>query len=88
MKKRSHFPFMIMIIAAAVGLLLSAASAATSAANSGNPAYEINLPLFDKPPKIDGRLDETLWKRAAAIDSFTQYEPKSDIAGLPFSVWF
>jgi hypothetical protein len=41
-----------------------------------NTEYHIKLPLFSSPPKIDGQLDEDPWKEAAAVDSFTQYEPQ------------
>ncbi|MBN1224031.1 MAG: carbohydrate binding family 9 domain-containing protein, partial [Candidatus Aminicenantes bacterium] len=37
--------------------------------------YTLSIPEFNKPPKIDGRLDNLLWMQGAVIDKFTQYEP-------------
>lgn len=55
----------------AVGLLLPAALAAR--AQEVQPSVEIVW--TDTPPKIDGRLDDEVWKRAALVDDFTQVIP-------------
>ncbi|NQT80971.1 MAG: carbohydrate binding family 9 domain-containing protein [Candidatus Aminicenantes bacterium] len=36
----------------------------------------VKIPKFTSPPKIDGKLEETLWNNGAVLDSFTQYEPQ------------
>ncbi|MFQ6038894.1 MAG: DUF5916 domain-containing protein, partial [Candidatus Aminicenantales bacterium] len=42
-----------------------------------NPdAYSVKAPLFPRPPKIDGTLENPLWEKGAVLDSFTQYEPQ------------
>jgi len=38
--------------------------------------YKINIPEFHSPPKIDGKLENPLWEKAAIIDTFTQFEPQ------------
>jgi hypothetical protein len=35
----------------------------------------IRVPRFDKPPVIDGRLDDEVWKSAAVFKDFYQWEP-------------
>lgn len=34
------------------------------------------MPEFTDSPKIDGHLENPLWKKGAALDNFTQYEPQ------------
>ena len=38
--------------------------------------YRIKLPKFHSSPKIDGKLENPPWEKAAIIDTFTQYEPQ------------
>lgn len=38
--------------------------------------YYVKVPKFSFPPKIDGKLENPLWKNGAVIDTFTQYEPQ------------
>ncbi|MDT7603134.1 MAG: hypothetical protein QOF61_1131 [Acidobacteriota bacterium] len=40
----------------------------------------VNLPRFDKPPAIDGKLDDEIWKHAAVFKDFYQTEPGDNIA--------
>jgi hypothetical protein len=35
----------------------------------------IRIPRFDKPPLIDGKLDDEIWKRAAVFKDFYQVQP-------------
>src|SRR4051794_5788478 len=35
----------------------------------------INIPKFDKPPTIDGKLDEEVWQTAAVLRDFYQIQP-------------
>lgn len=35
----------------------------------------ITLPKFDKPPVIDGKLDESIWQNAAVLKDFYQIQP-------------
>jgi hypothetical protein len=41
----------------------------------------VRLPEGVKPPRIDGRLDDEAWKRAAVIDGLTQVEPDMGAPG-------
>src|SRR5438552_8514885 len=40
----------------------------------------ITIPLFDKPPVIDGKLDDEVWKTAAVFKDFYQINPGDNIA--------
>jgi hypothetical protein len=58
-------------------LLMSLLITITAFAESdGSSPYEVDLPRFDRPPEIDGKLDLSLWQRAVVLDTFVQYEPK------------
>lgn len=46
--------------------------AALRTAEKVNPA---RIPRFDKPPVIDGKLDEDVWKTAAVFKDFIQWRP-------------
>ena len=35
----------------------------------------IAIPKFDKPPTIDGKLDEEVWQKAAVLKDFCQIQP-------------
>ena len=35
----------------------------------------ITIPKFDKPPTIDGKLDEEVWQTAAVLKDFYQIQP-------------
>ena len=71
-----------------------AARAKPSAANSPNAtagtkhaivippekAKPVVVPRFDKPPVIDGKLDDEVWKQAAVFKDFLQVNPGDNIA--------
>ncbi len=41
--------------------------------------YYVKVPEFSSPPKIDGKLENPLWEKAAVLDAFTQYEPQEGV---------
>ena len=43
-------------------------------------AKPLNVPRFDKPPVIDGKLDDEVWKQAAVFKDFYQTSPGDNIA--------
>lgn len=43
-------------------------------------ARPVKLPLFAKPPLIDGKLDDDVWKNAAVLKDFYQVQPGDNIA--------
>src|SRR5260370_40420208 len=43
-------------------------------------AKPIVIPRFDKPPVIDGKLDDEVWKQAAVLKDFLQTQPGDNIA--------
>jgi hypothetical protein len=45
------------------------------ASEDGNN-YSVIVPEFTDSPKIDGHLENTPWKKGAALDTFTQHEPQ------------
>src|SRR5882724_8385030 len=43
-------------------------------------AQPVRMPRFDKPPVIDGKLDDEIWKQAALLKDFYQVQPGDNIA--------
>jgi hypothetical protein len=39
----------------------------------------ITIPKFDKPPVIDGKLDEEVWQKAAVLKDFYQIQPGDNV---------
>ena len=50
----------------------SAKGAFVLPAEKSNP---VNIPKFDKPPVIDGKLDEEVWQKAVVLKDFYQIQP-------------
>src|SRR2546423_14669683 len=38
-------------------------------------ANPVTIPRFDKPPVIDGKLDDEVWQKAAVLKDFYQIQP-------------
>jgi len=63
-------------------------STSSAKPNTGKPgivlppekARPVKLPLFSKPPLIDGKLDDDVWKNAAVLKDFYQVQPGDNIA--------
>ena len=43
-------------------------------------AQAVKMPKFDKPPVIDGKLDDEVWKQAKVLKDFYQVQPGDNIA--------
>jgi Domain of unknown function (DUF5916)/Carbohydrate family 9 binding domain-like len=43
-------------------------------------ANPVKMPKFEKPPVIDGKLDEEVWKSATVLKDFIQVQPGDNIA--------
>ncbi len=43
-------------------------------------AQPLKMPKFDKPPVIDGKLDDEIWKQALLLKDFHQVQPGDNIA--------
>src|SRR5690242_5781568 len=43
-------------------------------------ANPVTVPKFDKPPVIDGKLDDEVWKTAAVLKDFYQIQPGDNVA--------
>ena len=43
-------------------------------------AQPVKMPRFDKPPAIDGKLDDEVWKQAVVLKDFYQVQPGDNIA--------
>src|ERR1043165_1776373 len=65
-------------------LLILCAALCANAQNTSTPAaivvpaeksQPITIPKFDKPPTIDGKLDEEVWQKAAVLKDFYQIRP-------------
>jgi hypothetical protein len=63
-------------------------SSKATAPTAGQPAIvlppekanAVRIPRFDKPPVIDGKLDDEVWKQAIVLKDFYQIQPGDNIA--------
>lgn len=58
----------------------NAADTAKRAVIPPEKAKPIVIPRFDKPPVLDGKLDDEVWKQAAVLKDFLQVSPGDNIA--------
>ncbi|HEX5706424.1 MAG TPA: DUF5916 domain-containing protein [Pyrinomonadaceae bacterium] len=58
-------------------IVFGAAARASLPPEKANP---ITVPRFDKPPVIDGKLDDEVWKAAAVFKDFYQIQPGDNTA--------
>ncbi|MFS8085653.1 MAG: DUF5916 domain-containing protein, partial [Acidobacteriota bacterium] len=58
----------------------SEASAARRAIIPPEKAQPVRVPRFDKPPVIDGKVDEEVWKQGVVFKDFLQTSPGDNIA--------
>jgi uncharacterized protein DUF5916/cellulose/xylan binding protein with CBM9 domain len=67
----------VFILCAAIGINAQTASTSTTAAIVVPPekSQPVTVPKFDKPPIIDGKLDEEVWQKAAVFKDFYQIQP-------------
>ncbi len=56
------------------------ASASSTVTLPPEKARPVSVPRFEKPPVIDGKLDEDVWKTAAVLGDFYQTQPGDNIA--------
>jgi len=68
-----------VILAGSPGLGL-AQSHQHNAADNHRERYSIPAIRVDQPPKIDGVLDDEVWKKAPLVEEFTQQEPREGAA--------
>src|SRR5262252_8846076 len=64
------------------GQALAPKPAAPSSKTSLPPekSAPVHMPRFEKPPVIDGKLDDEVWKNAAVLGDFIQVQPGDNIA--------
>ena len=77
----------ITVTRASAPVVLLAAIVATSGvqplrAQSSHDLYRISAVRVDEPPRLDGRMDESVWGTAAVVEDFVQQEPNE---GAPAS---
>ena len=69
---------LLFILCASIGINAQNASTPTTTAALVVPpekSQPVTLPKFDKPPTIDGKLDEEVWQKAAVLKDFYQIRP-------------
>jgi hypothetical protein len=85
MKKRTALAAILIVLAAAGGLVLAASPASSASKPAQAPASNkepLVIPRLTKAPKIDGVLDNPIWEtEALKIDAFVQLSPKEN--GVP-----
>jgi hypothetical protein len=60
--------------------LPASAEARLAALRTADKTSPVRIPRFDKPPVIDGKMDEDVWKTAAVFKDFIQNRPGELIA--------
>jgi hypothetical protein len=89
-------PLLLIVIALCATTCLAQPAPATSASPADSKAAArpaksgvalppektkpVRLPSFDKPPVIDGKLDDEIWKQAIVLKDFYQVQPGDNIA--------
>ncbi|HEX6731146.1 MAG TPA: carbohydrate binding family 9 domain-containing protein, partial [Pyrinomonadaceae bacterium] len=58
----------------------SAAAAKGSVVLPPEKTKPVTIPRFEKPPVIDGKLDEDVWKNAVVLKDFYQIQPGDNVA--------
>src|SRR2546426_2432526 len=91
----THLPLLLLSIGVtALGSSAQQSRTTSSSTNdsktspTGKPALvfppeksnPIKMPRFDKPPVIDGKLDDEIWKQATVLKDFYQIQPGDNIA--------
>src|SRR5437016_10705879 len=82
----------LLCLCIAASIVVSAQTTSTNSANKSpapakhpvvippEKAQPIRVPRFDKPPVIDGKLDDEVWKQAFVFKDFLQTSPGDNIA--------
>ena len=61
-------------LAAATGLALLAVATVSGAAESPAKSFQVKQITRQEAPKIDGRLDDAAWQKAAVVEDFRQFQ--------------
>src|SRR5690349_6964864 len=93
MKFSSHVLGIVVSASILIGGAFTVRTNAQATASYANPAASakglalppekanpVVVPKFDKPPLIDGKLDEDVWQHAAVLKDFYQIQPGDNIA--------
>lgn len=72
--KRSRILFLTLC------LLLTNFSLSSAKSKGNEASYHLSVPEFQKPPQIDGILENPLWGGGVVIEGFTQFEPQEGAA--------
>src|SRR5256714_5044605 len=94
--KEILFTLALLVLMAMVAVAQPAPAAKASPSSATKPAttgggksaivlppeksQPLKMPKFDKPPTIDGKLDDDVWKNAAVLKDFYQIQPGDNIA--------
>ncbi len=68
-----------------IGILMLAVSTALAITDM-NDRKSFIIPRAESPPKIDGTLDDDVWRNAAAIDDFHQIDPGDGVAPTEITI--
>ncbi|HET6851470.1 MAG TPA: carbohydrate binding family 9 domain-containing protein [Pyrinomonadaceae bacterium] len=94
MRTITNLPLLILCVAFCVNAQttttpLAASTPAPDAKTSAKPkdgfvvppekSQPVTIPKFDKPPVIDGKLDEEVWQKAAVLKDFYQIQPGDNV---------
>ncbi len=75
---------LLLVLALLCGVVSAAAQRERSSSHKvvipPEKSVPIRIPRFDKPPVIDGKLDDEIWKQAVVLKDFYQIRPGDNIA--------
>jgi hypothetical protein len=94
MRFSSHVLGLVVSASILIGGAFAVRTNAQATASTAKPATTANaapalppekanpvvIPKFDKPPLIDGKLDEEVWQHAAVLKDFYQVQPGDNVA--------
>ncbi len=79
--RRYFLPIIVLLLLFDIRILLPQSKGDSDSQNSDNPLHRsIRAVRISEPPKVDGRLDDTVWQNALFQGNFTQREP---VEGAP-----
>src|SRR5215204_6490260 len=79
MRINKYLPLLLVLCATLCANAQTAATPTAAIVVPPEKSQPIVIPRFDKPPAIDGKLDEEVWQKAAVLKDFYQIQPGDNI---------
>src|SRR5215204_3689974 len=79
MRINKYLPLLLVLCATLCANAQTAATPTAAIVVPPEKSQPITIPKFDKPPVIDGKLDEEVWQKAAVLKDFFQIQPGDNV---------